>query len=195
MWYRRLAGPTTVTILAGTVVAAATISALAGIADGTRPTFAQSFSSETFQIGYNRQQLARDDKASALYEEGQYELDADEAEEAQRIFEKLIEQFPNSKYTAKAQRYLERLQRRNRNDPALQPIAKSVDLTSNSADWRARAAPPLRSLRQRRPKNFVQIVAFSSSCSMRLEIAYSSHLIARISGPRRVVRCAIRRPG
>ena len=160
MWYRRLAGPTSVTILAGTVVAAATISALAGIADGTRPTFARTFAPETVEIGYNRQQLARDDKAGALFEEGQYELDADEPEEAQRIFEKLVEQFPNSEYATKARRYLERLRRVNRPDPALQPIAKSVDLghsptgAASRTEHQKQAAAPTRKFRPDRHLQF-----------------------------------------
>ena len=126
MWYRRLAVPTAVAMLAGTVVAAATMSALAGAPSGAKPTLGTSFGTAPTPVGYNRQQLRRDDEAMALFEEGQYELDADEPAEAQRIFEKLVEQFPNSDYAVKARRYLDRLYRRSNGQPTLQPIAKTV---------------------------------------------------------------------
>ena len=198
MWYRRLAGPTTVTILAGTVVAAATISALAGIADGTRPTFAHCrFPTETIQIGYNRQQLARDDKAECLFEEGQYELDADEPEEAQRIFESWSSSSPIRNTRPRRDATSSGLQRRNRHDPALATHRqiRRRERFEAEASWYVQLKRRPRSRQQRRPENFVRIGAFSSSCSMRPEIACSSLPTARISGQRRVVHCAIRQPG
>ena len=128
MWYRRLAGPASIAIVAAAVVSAATGSAPAGSADGVRANLAQPVTAATVRVGYNRQQLAGEDEANALFEEGQYEMDSGEPEMARRIFQQLLEQFPRSGYAERARRYLERLHNRDDDDATLQPITKSLNI-------------------------------------------------------------------
>ena len=62
--------------------------------------------SEIQSARYRRAASQSNENAEALFDEGQYEFDSRDYRAAQRVFERLIDEYPGSDYALKAQRYL-----------------------------------------------------------------------------------------
>ena len=68
-------------------------------------------------VRYRRTASQSNDDAEALFDEGQYEFDSQDYRTARRIFERLVDEHPNSDYALKAQRYLATIYRKSDERP------------------------------------------------------------------------------
>ncbi|MEM7279527.1 MAG: OmpA family protein [Pseudomonadota bacterium] len=100
-------------------------------------------------VRYRRAASQSNDNAEALFDEGQYEFDSRDYRAAQRVFERLIDEYPNSDYALKAQRYLANIYKTL--EPGRRSVRKVVRPTIEAQPLPHVSRPPAPSPDRARP--------------------------------------------